>query len=64
MEEHNVRPPGAPNVPPPGSPPVMVGGTQPVNPMVPPPAVIIEYPGIGKVMVPQPTATATPQPKK
>ena len=48
-------PPSTPNVPPPGSPPVMVSGTQPVNPMTPPPAVIIEYPGVGKVVVPQPT---------
>src|SRR5262245_45444293 len=53
-------PPDQPNVPPPGSPPVIVGGTQPVTPMVPPAAVLIEYPGIGKVVVPQPTATAQP----
>lgn len=51
-------PPDAPHVPPPGSPPVIVGGTHPTNPMVPPPAVIIEYPGIGKVVVPKPTDTA------
>src|SRR5580765_8329274 len=53
-----VLPPPGSNVPPPGSAPVIVPGTQPVNPMVPPPAVMIEYPGIGKVMVPQPTETA------
>ena len=65
-------PPDTPNVPPPGSPPVHVGGTQPVNPMTPPAAVMIEYPGLGKVVVPQPTqsvqipvppgATPTPPP--
>src|SRR5215470_13043025 len=54
-------PPDTPNVPPPGSPPVIVGGTHPVQPMVPPAAVVIEYPGIGKVVVPQPTAS-TPTP--
>lgn len=51
-------PPDSPNVPPPGSPPMMVGGTQPVQPITPPSAVIIEYPGVGKVIVPLPTATA------
>lgn len=56
-------PPQTPNLPPPGSPPVIVGGTQPTNPIVPPPAVIIEYPGVGKVVVPQPVAAApTPEP--
>lgn len=61
-----VIPPNAPNVPPPGSPPVIIGGTQPVNPITPPVAIIIEYPGIGKVVVPQPTQTAnvpSPAPK-
>lgn len=52
-------PPNTPNVPPPGSPPVIVGGTQPTHPMVPPPAIVIDYPGIGKVVVPQPTQTAS-----
>lgn len=52
-------PPNTPNVPPPGSPPVIVGGTQPTQPITPPPAIIIEYPGIGKVVVPQPTQTAS-----
>lgn len=51
-------PPDTPNVPPPGSPPVIVGGTHPINPIVPPEAVVIEYPGIGKVVVPLPTQTA------
>lgn len=55
-------PPNTPNVPPPGSPPVIVGGTQPINPMVPPPAVVMEYPGIGKVVVPQPTQTGPGMP--
>jgi len=54
-------PPG-PNVPPPGSPPAIVEGTTPVNPIVPPGAILIEYPGIGKVLVPQPTATVAPPP--
>jgi hypothetical protein len=48
-------PPETPNLPPPGSPPVHIAGTQPVNPMTPPAAVLMEYPGIGKVVVPQPT---------
>ena len=43
-----------PQVPPPGSPPVMIPGSQPVNPITPPPAIIVDYPGIGKVLVPQP----------
>lgn len=52
-------PPNTPNVPPPGSPPVIVGGTRPVNPMTPPPAILVDYPGIGKVVVPQPIQTAS-----
>lgn len=52
-------PPNSPNVPPPGSPPVIIGGTQPIHPMVPPSAIIVEYPGIGKVVVPQPTQQAS-----
>jgi hypothetical protein len=48
-------PPETPGLPPPGSPPVHIGNTQPVNPMQPPAAVMIEYPGLGKVVVPQPT---------
>lgn len=56
-------PPDTPNVPPPGSPPVIVSGTQPTQPMVPPPAIVVDYPGIGKVVVPQPTQTG-PEPKR
>lgn len=56
-------PPDAPHVPPPGSPPVIVPGTHPAHPITPPPAVIIDYPGIGKVVVPQPV-TAAPSPQK
>lgn len=41
-------------VPPPGSPPVMVGGDQTTHPIVAPPFVIIDYPGMGKVLVPKP----------
>lgn len=43
-----------PPLPPPGSPPVAIPGTQPINPIVPPPAIVVDYPGIGKVLVPQP----------
>lgn len=56
-------PPETPNVPPPGSPPLIIAGTTPTHPMVPPPAVVIEYPGLGKVVVPQPTQTAAVPPK-
>lgn len=49
-------PPGS-NIPPPGSPPVIVPGTTPTHPITPPAAVLIDYPGIGKVVVPQPTQT-------
>jgi len=48
-------PPEAPNLPPPGSPPVMIGGNQPVNPIAPPPAIIVNYPGVGLVLVPLPS---------
>jgi len=48
-------PPDTPNLPPPGSPPVHIANTQPVQPMTPPAAVVIDYPGMGKVVVPQPT---------
>jgi hypothetical protein len=44
-----------PTIPPPGSPPVVVGGDQVVNPITPPPAIIVDYPGVGKVLVPLPT---------
>jgi hypothetical protein len=48
-----------PQMPPPGSPPVVIGGDQPVNPITPPPAIIVNYPGVGKVLVPLPApATA------
>jgi hypothetical protein len=52
-------PPGVtlPDPPPPGSPPVILPGTKPTHPIVPPPFVVVDYPGIGKVMVPQPTET-------
>jgi hypothetical protein len=65
-------PPDTPNIPPPGSPPVHIANTQPVTPMTPPQAVIMNYPGLGKVVVPLPTqsvqipvppgATPTPPP--
>ena len=47
-------PPPNVDIPPPGSPPVILPGVRPVQPMVPPPAIVVEYPGIGKVLVPQP----------
>jgi hypothetical protein len=34
---------------------VHIANTQPINPMTPPAAVLIDYPGMGKVVVPQPT---------
>lgn len=45
-----------PTIPPPGSPPVVLPGTAPVHPITPPPAIIVDYPGVGKVLVPQPAA--------
>lgn len=54
-------PPNIPNIPEPGSPPQMIGGSQPVQPIVPPNAVVIEYPGVGKVIVPKPTETFQPE---
>lgn len=45
-----------PPIPPPGSPPVVIKGDSPVNPIVPPPAIIVTYPGVGKVLVPLPAA--------
>lgn len=48
--------PKPPELPPPGSPPVIVPGTTPVHPITPPPAIVVDYPGIGKVLVPQPVA--------
>lgn len=48
------RPPPDVTIPPPGSPPMALPGTQPVLPIVPPPAIVVQYPGIGKVLVPQP----------
>lgn len=43
-----------PPLPPPGSPPVIIPGTTPVHPVTPPPAIVVDYPGVGKVLVPQP----------
>ena len=55
-----------PQIPPPGSPPVMIPGTQPVHPIVAPPAIVVDYPGVGKVLVPQPVppSGSTTAPKK
>lgn len=46
--------PQPPQLPPPGSPPVILPGTTPTQPITPPPAIVVDYPGIGKVLVPQP----------
>lgn len=51
-------PPEGVEIPPPGSPPVVIGGTQPVQPIQPPPAIVVDYPGIGKVLVPKPETNA------
>lgn len=55
--------PVPPNVtlPPPGSPPVVLPGATPEHPITPPPAIVVEYPGIGRVLVPQPL-TREPKP--
>ena len=58
-----IPPPMPPDVevPPPGSPPVVIGGDHATNPIVSPPFIIVNYPGIGPVMVPQPvTESAAP----
>jgi hypothetical protein len=60
--EHPIVLPVPPDVtvPPPGSPPMVLPGAHPSHPMVPPQAIVVDYPGIGKVLVPQPLpATAT-----
>lgn len=69
--EHPILLPGMPGwpsdpppqVPPPGSPPVALPMPGPVAPIVPPPAIIVDYPGVGKVLVPLP-ASAAPTPAK
>lgn len=50
--------PKPPQLPPPGSPPVMIPGTQPVHPITPPSAIVVDYPGVGKVLVPMPLPPA------
>lgn len=51
-------PTAPPTMPPPGSPPVIIPGGTPVHPITPPPAIVVDYPGIGKVLVPQPVPPA------
>lgn len=51
-----VPPPNV-EIPEPGSPPVILSGNHPSNPMVVPPAIVINYPGIGPVLVPKPVET-------
>ena len=51
-----IKPPDF-TVPPPGSPPVVLPGLKPVHPIVAPPFIVVDYPGVGKVLVPQPVAT-------
>jgi len=48
--------PAPPTVPPPGSPPVILspGGAHPEHPIAVPDYIIVDYPGIGKVLVPRP----------
>jgi hypothetical protein len=53
-----VLPPDV-EVPPPGSPPVILGDSTPVQPIVAPPFIIVNYPGIGKVLVPLPVPAST-----
>jgi len=51
------QPPPGIVVPPPGSPPVIISppsGGQPVHPIAAPDYIIVDYPGIGKVLVPKP----------
>lgn len=51
--------------PPPGSPPVVLPGQKPVQPIVPPPFIVVPYPGVGPVLVPLPaTPAAAPTPAK
>jgi hypothetical protein len=47
-------------IPPPGSPPQIIPGAQPVHPITPPPAIVVEYPGIGRVLVPMPLPPTPP----
>ena len=48
----------------PGSPPILLPGGQPTHPIVAPPFIIIDYPGMGKVVVPQPLPPAGAAPVK
>lgn len=73
--EHPIMLPGMPGwptdpppqIPPPGSPPVVINvGDHVTQPIVVPPAIIVNYPGIGPVLVPKPVQgpTTTPPAKK
>jgi hypothetical protein len=53
-----IEPPVTP--PQPGDPVTVVPGDHPVAPIVPPPFIIVDYPGVGPVVVPIP-ASATPK---
>lgn len=57
-------PPGMkpPTAPAPGSPTTKVEGNFPVNPMVPPEYLVLNYPGIGPVVVAPPAGTSTTPP--
>lgn len=48
-----LQPPAPPN---PGDPTTAVPGNWPVSPMVPPPYIVVNYPGIGPVVVAPPAA--------
>lgn len=54
----------APVIPPPGSPPTVLPGTTPVHPITPPPAIVVDYPGVGKVLVPLPASPPAAPPAK
>lgn len=66
----NVPPPLQPPQPPaPGSPTTPVpppegSGGWPVNPVVPPPYIVVNYPGIGPVTVAPPASPAAPTPSR
>lgn len=40
--------------PAPGSPPILLPGGRPTHPIVAPPFIVVDYPGMGRVVVPQP----------
>lgn len=57
MQPPEAPPPGSPTTP---VPPPEGSGGWPVAPIVPPPYIVVHYPGIGPVTVAQPAAPAAP----